>query len=71
MLKPGLRLCSHCTGSTFGPVRKSIRYDVNDACGNQTRLIRSGVELFTSYRIDIFWIGNIRFKRNLASSPRE
>ena len=48
------RLCSNYTRSIFGPVRKLIRYNVNDACGNRTVPIRSGVELFTPYRNDMF-----------------
>ena len=48
-----LRLCSHQTGLIFGSVRKSILYNVNHARGirNRTELVKSGVELFTSYRI--------------------
>ena len=48
-----LRLCSHYTGLIFGSVRKSILYNVNHARGirNRTELVKSGVELFTSYRI--------------------
>ena len=51
--RSSLRLCSRYTGSIFGPVRKSIRYNVNSAWGNRTGPDRSGVELFTPYRIDI------------------
>ena len=67
----GLTLCSHYIGLIFGPVRKPIRYNVNDARGNRSGPVRLGVELFTPYRIDMFWIGNIRFKSNLVSGPRE
>ena len=65
-----LRLCSRYTGSVFGPVRESIRYNMNSAWGNRTESDRSGVELFTSYPIDIcFAIGLA--KANLPSSLRE
>ena len=30
-----IRLCSQFAGSIFGSARKSIRYNMNDACGNQ------------------------------------
>ena len=61
------RICSRCIGLIFGPVRKSIRYNVNYVRGSRALPVQSGVKLFTPYRIDMFWIGNIRFKSNLAS----
>ena len=63
----GLRLCSHYTGSIFGTVRTSIRYNVNSAWGNRTGPDRSGVELFTPYQNDICFS---LAKANLPSSPR-
>ena len=54
--------------STFGPVRESIRYNVNSAWGNRTGSDRSGIELFTPYGIDIcFGLA----KPNLPSNPGE
>ena len=55
-----VRLFSRYTGSIFGPVPKSIRYNVSITHGNGTGPVRSEVELFTPYRIDMFWIDNIR-----------
>ena len=53
-------LCPHCNGSIFGPIQKSIRYNVNNARGNRIESDRSVVELFTPYRIDglkcLFWL---------------
>ena len=51
-----VRLCSHYTGSILGPVRKSIQYNVKSARGNLIRQDRSGVEVFTPYRIDMLHI---------------
>ena len=42
-----LRLCSHYTGSIFGPLRKSIRYNVNNAQGIEPH--RTGLELSCSH----------------------
>ena len=57
------RLCSHYTGSILGPVRKLIQYNVSDASGNRIIPVRSGVELFTLYWIDMFWISNFHLRK--------
>ena len=66
-----IKLCLHYAGSIFGPVRKPTPYNVNDARGNRTGPLQSRAELFTSYQMDMFWIGNIRFRSKLTTSPRQ
>ena len=44
------RLYSYYTGLIFGPVRKSIRYNLKNARGNRIGPDWSRVELFTLYR---------------------
>ena len=63
-------LCSHCTGSIFSPVRKSIPLQCEQCSGNSNRTSK----LFTLYRIDMlcfcFCLGfHSKNGANLLNSP--
>ena len=47
---------AHTIPDRFGLVWKSSRHNVNNAQGNRTRLDRSGVELFTPYQTDSWFV---------------